>query len=89
MYHPIPSRGRYALGPSKSMTGTATLNHYCNPLEIIPVGGTKDVKRVVALFGSKVGKLPISLLGLPLGAPHKSCGVRDIIEERFKRKLSA
>ena len=34
--------------------------------EIIPVGETKDVNRATSLFGSKVGKVPTSYLGLPL-----------------------
>ena len=57
--------------------------------EIIPVGDTKDMERAVAIFGCKVGKLPTSYLGLPLRTSHKSCGVRDVMEERFKRKLVA
>ncbi|RVW86243.1 hypothetical protein CK203_046070 [Vitis vinifera] len=57
--------------------------------EIIPMGGMEDVERTIALFGCKVGKLPTSCLGLPLGAHHKSCGVWDVIEERFEKKLAA
>lgn len=45
--------------------------------------------RVVVLFGCKVRRFPTSYLGLPLGAPHRSIGVWDVIEERFKRKLAA
>ena len=56
--------------------------------EVIPVGETMDVNRATSLFGCKVGKLPTSYLGLPLGAPKKHCGVWDSIEERFKRKLA-
>ena len=39
--------------------------------KIIPVGGIEDVDRAAALFGCKIGKLPTTYLGLPLGAPHK------------------
>ena len=49
----------------------------------------EEAERAAALFGCKVGKLPTSYLGLPRGAPHKSCGVCDVIEERFKRKFVA
>ena len=56
--------------------------------EIFPVGGMEDVDRAAALFGCKVGRFPISYLVLPLGAPHRSIGVWDVIEERFKRKLA-
>ena len=57
--------------------------------EITPVGATEDVDKATALFGCKVGKLPTTSLGLPLGAPHKSCKIWDVIEEIFKRKLIA
>lgn len=57
--------------------------------EIIPIGSMEDVDRVVVLFGCKVRRFPTSYLGLPLGAPQRSIGVWDVIEERFKRKLAA
>ena len=44
--------------------------------------------RVAAVFGCKVGNLFTTYLGLPLGAPHNSCRVWDVVEERFKRKLA-
>ncbi|RVW27828.1 Transposon TX1 uncharacterized 149 kDa protein [Vitis vinifera] len=56
--------------------------------EIIPVGGVEDVDRAAAVFGCKVGNLPTTYLGLPLGALHNSCRVWDGVEERFKRKLA-
>ena len=55
--------------------------------EIIPIGGMEDVDRAIVLFGCKVRRFPTSYLGLPLGAPHRSIGVWNVIEERFKRKL--
>ncbi|RVX12485.1 putative ribonuclease H protein [Vitis vinifera] len=56
--------------------------------EIIPVGEVEDVDRATTDFGCKVGNLPTTYLGLPLGAPHNSCRVWDVVEERFKRKLA-
>ena len=56
--------------------------------KIILVGGVEDVDRVAAVFGCKVGNLFTTYLGLPLGAPHNSCRVWDVVEERFKRKLA-
>ena len=44
--------------------------------------------RAAAVFGCKVGNLPTTYLGLPLGALHNSCRVWDGVEERFKRKLA-
>nr|CAN71342.1 hypothetical protein VITISV_002439 [Vitis vinifera] len=56
--------------------------------EIIPVGDVEDMDRADAVFGCKVGNFPITYLGLPLGAPHNSCSVWDVVEERFKRNLA-
>ena len=56
--------------------------------EIIPVGGVEDVDRAATVFGYKEGNLLTTYLGLPLGAPHNSCRVWDVVEERFKRKLA-
>ncbi|KAJ9700573.1 hypothetical protein PVL29_006060 [Vitis rotundifolia] len=56
--------------------------------EIIPVGGVEDLDRAAAVFGCKVGNLPTTYLGLPLGVSHNSCRVWDGVEERFKRKLA-
>ena len=39
-------------------------------------------------FGYKVGILPSTYLGMPLGAPFKSIGVWDGIEEIFKKRLA-
>ena len=39
-------------------------------------------------FGYKVGNFPSTYLGMPLGAPFKSSGIWDGIEERFKRRLA-
>ena len=36
-----------------------------------------------------IGSLPMTYLGLPLRAPHKSVGVWDSIEERFKKRLAS
>ncbi|RVW16657.1 hypothetical protein CK203_080892 [Vitis vinifera] len=49
------------------------------------LGEVEDVDRATAVFGCKVGNLPTTYLGLPLGAPHNSCRVWDGVEERFKR----
>nr|CAN80153.1 hypothetical protein VITISV_037499 [Vitis vinifera] len=55
----------------------------------VGVGGMEDVDKAVVLFGCNVGRFPTSYLHLPFGAPHRSIGVWDVIEERFKRKLVA
>ena len=44
---------------------------------------------VLALeLGCKVGELPSSYLGLPLGAPHNPVAVWDGVVERFRKRLA-
>ena len=40
------------------------------------------------MMGYKVGKLPTSYLGLPLGASFKTSRVWDAVEEGFRKRLS-
>ena len=59
-----------------------------NKIEIIPIGRIADVDGLALELGCKVGALPASYMGLPMGAPHNSVVVWDGIEERFKNRLS-
>ncbi|RVW66277.1 hypothetical protein CK203_065982 [Vitis vinifera] len=54
--------------------------------ELILVGRVNDIKDLALELGCKVGGLPSSYLGLPLGAPFKSEVVWDCVEERFRKK---
>ena len=56
--------------------------------ELIPVGRVENIGELADDFGYKVGILPSIYLGMPLGAPFKSIGVWDGIEERFRKKLA-
>ena len=48
-----------------------------------------DNSKILALeLDCKVGTLPFSYLGLPLGALHKSVAVWDGVEERFRKRLA-
>ena len=51
--------------------------------EILPVGRVENLEVLALEVGCKVGRLPISYLGIPLGAIHKSMAVWDGVEERF------
>ena len=42
---------------------------------------------VILVLGYGIGKLSTFYLGLPLGAPFKSSRVRDVVEERFRKRL--
>ena len=56
--------------------------------EAIPVGEGVPMETFAPVLGCKIGSLPTSYLGLPLGAPYKSTGVWDVVEERFRKRLS-
>ena len=40
--------------------------------ELIPVGSVEDAVELAAAIGCKVGSLPTTYLGLPLGAPYSA-----------------
>ncbi|RVX02541.1 putative ribonuclease H protein [Vitis vinifera] len=56
--------------------------------EAFPVGEGIPIETLASVLGCKIGSLPTSYLGLPLGAPHKSTKVWDVVEERFRERLS-
>ena len=56
--------------------------------EILPVGRVENLENLALEAGCKVGKLPSSYLGIPLGANHKSVAVWDGVEERFRKRLA-
>ena len=55
---------------------------------MIPFGRVENVEELVEEFDNKVGRLPSTYLGMPLGAPFKSAAAWDGIEERFRKKLA-
>ncbi|KAJ9708014.1 hypothetical protein PVL29_000195 [Vitis rotundifolia] len=56
--------------------------------EAIPVGEGIPMETLASVLGCKIGSLPTTYLGLPLGAPYKSTRVWDAVEERFRKRLS-
>ena len=56
--------------------------------ELIPIGRVENVGELADEYGYKVGNLPSTYLGMPLGAPFKSISVWDGIEERFRKRLA-
>ncbi|RVW77597.1 LINE-1 reverse transcriptase-like [Vitis vinifera] len=56
--------------------------------EIIPVGEVDEILEMAVELGCKVGQLPSTYLGLPLGAPNKAGYVWDGVEERMRWKLA-
>ena len=53
--------------------------------ESILIGRVEDVETLAAELGCKVGSLPTTYLGLPLGVWYKSVGAWDGVEERLER----
>ena len=56
--------------------------------EIIPVGEVQELDVMAVEIGCRVGSLPSSYLGLPLGAPNKALSAWDGVEERVRRRLA-
>ena len=55
---------------------------------VLPVRDVEDLEGLARELGCKIGSLPISYLGLPLGERRNSASVWDGVEERFRRKLA-
>ena len=56
--------------------------------ELIPIGRVENIDDLALDFGCRVGSLPSTYLGLPLGAPFKSVSVWDGVEEQFRKRLA-
>ena len=56
--------------------------------KLIPIGRVENMGELADEYGYKVGNLPSTYLGMPLGAPFKSIGVWDGIDERFRKRLA-
>ncbi|RVX20087.1 Transposon TX1 uncharacterized 149 kDa protein [Vitis vinifera] len=56
--------------------------------EMIPVGRVLNIDGLALELGCKVGGIPSSYLGMPLGAAFNSVAVWDGVEERFRRRLA-
>ncbi|KAJ9673635.1 hypothetical protein PVL29_023281 [Vitis rotundifolia] len=55
---------------------------------LIPVGEVAEIEEMAVELGCKVGSLPTTYLGLPLGAHHKATSMWDGVEERMRRRLA-
>ena len=52
------------------------------------MGRVENVEMFALELGYKVGALPSTYLGLPLGAPHKSMAIWDGAKERIWKRLA-
>ena len=56
--------------------------------EMVPMREFVDVHALVEILGCRVGTLPMSYLGMPLGASRNSPSIWNPILEKFERKLA-
>ena len=56
--------------------------------EMIPIGEVVDVHVWAEILGCRVGTLPMSYLGMPLGASHNSPSIWNPILEKIEWKLA-
>ena len=57
-----------------------------NKSEMVPVGSVPDLEYLAGIIGCKIVQLPMTYLGLPLGANFKSKSIWDPILEKMERK---
>ena len=55
---------------------------------MVPIGEVDDVHALADILGCRVGTLPISYLGMPLGASHNSPSIWNPILEKIERKMA-
>ena len=56
--------------------------------EMVPIGEVDDVHALAEILGSRVGTLPISSLGMPLGPSYNSPSIWSSILEKIEWKLA-
>ncbi|XP_075104397.1 uncharacterized protein LOC142178543 [Nicotiana tabacum] len=56
--------------------------------EIFPVGEVANIDALSDVLGFKMGSLPTTYLGLPLGSSHKEIAVWNPVIERVEKKLA-
>ena len=56
--------------------------------EMVPIGAVPNVHVLVEFLGCRIGSLPMTYLGMPLGASYKSPIVWNSILERIEHKLA-
>ena len=57
--------------------------------EIVPVGEVRDIQSLANILQCKVGSLPMTYLGMPLGTLYKTLSIWNPILERMEKKISS
>ena len=56
--------------------------------KMVPIGEVNNVNALTEILGCRIGTLPMTYLGMPLGASHKSPTIWNPILEKIERKLA-
>ncbi|XP_035547425.1 uncharacterized protein LOC118348939 [Juglans regia] len=56
--------------------------------ELVPVENVSNTRQLASILGCKVAALPITYLGLPLGAATRASSIWDSVIEKIGRKLA-
>ena len=56
--------------------------------EMVPIGEVNNVHALAEILGCRIGTLPMTYLGMPLGASYKSPTIWNPILERIEQKLA-
>ena len=56
--------------------------------KMVPIGEVSNVHVLVEILGCRIRSLPMTYLGMPLGASHKSPTIWNPILEKIERKLA-
>ena len=56
--------------------------------EMVPIREVNNVHVLAKILGCRVGTLPMTYLGMPLGASHKAPSIWNPILEKIERKLA-
>jgi len=57
--------------------------------ELVPIGEVDDVESLTHILGCRIGSLPITFLGLLLGASFKSLPIWNGVIEKVERRLAS
>jgi hypothetical protein len=57
--------------------------------ELVPIGKVDDVKSLAHILGCRIGSLPMTYLGMPLGASFKSLSIWNGVIEKVERRLAS
>jgi len=57
--------------------------------ELVPIGEVEDVESLAHILGCRIRSLPMTYLGMPLGASFKSTSIWNEVIEKVERRLAS